>query len=77
MVGQVRACGGPFISDGKGAVDKFADEGFAVGGNSGYDGLRGGLGKGLVDELPNCVALEADAAVHRIALRLVGVHGFQ
>ena len=64
------AYGGPFVTDGEGAVDEFADEGFGVGCYGDDDGLGYGLGEGLVDELADGFALKADAAVGCVAVHL-------
>ena len=68
------ADGGPFVSDGKCAVDQLADEGFGVGGYSDDDGLGYGLGERLVDKFADSFALEADAAVGCVAVDLRGRH---
>ena len=68
------AYGGPFVTNGEGAVDELADEGFRVGGYGDDDGLGDGLGEGLVDEFTDGFPLKADAAVGCVAVHLRGCH---
>lgn len=73
-IGQVGADGCPFVADGEGAVDELADEGLGVGCYGDDDGLGHGLREGLVDELADGFAFEADAAVGCVAVDLRGGH---
>lgn len=65
------AGGGPFIADGEGEVNEFANEDFCVAVYGYDDGLGYGLGEGLVCDFADDFFFELYAAVDVVAVGLV------